>query len=142
MGDVQSIMSTPIVTVELDDTLFVVKDIFENVNFHHVLAVEDGVLKGVLSDRDLLKAISPYVGTVAETTRDIETLKKKVHQVMSRNPVCLKKEAEISDAVSIFKTYSFSCIPIVDDESRPIGIVTWRDIIGNNSTNKLCLKRF
>jgi hypothetical protein len=34
-------------------------------------------LSGVVSDRDLLRALSPYVGSAAETERDLATLNKR-----------------------------------------------------------------
>jgi len=55
------VMTTRLVTVELDDPLEVVKRIFDSVKFHHLLVVDTGKkLCGVISDRDLLRALSPY----------------------------------------------------------------------------------
>jgi len=39
--------------------------------------IESGKLIGVVSDRDLLKAISPNIGTMSETYRDEATLNKR-----------------------------------------------------------------
>ena len=126
---VREIMSQPVVTVEMDDSLKKVKEIFDNSRFHHLLVVESGKLFGVISDRDLLKAISPNIGTAAEINRDLATLKKKVHQIVTRNPVTLGPEAAISEAIEIFNAYSISCIPVIDDQRKPVGIVSWRDIL-------------
>lgn len=49
-------MSTNLVTVELDDKLALVKEVFEHSKFHHLLALEDSELLGVVSDRNLFKA--------------------------------------------------------------------------------------
>ena len=95
-------MSAKPVSVSPDDTLTVVKQIFDNVKFHHVLVVEKNILIGVLSDRDLFKALSPHIGTAAETARDLATLNKKVHQVMLRKPVTLQPEAKVMDAIQLF----------------------------------------
>jgi len=51
--------------------------------------VEEGRLHGVVSDRDLLRAISPFIGSVVETNRDLGTLNKRVHQIATRKPVTL-----------------------------------------------------
>jgi acetoin utilization protein AcuB len=126
---VQDIMSSQIATIELDDRLAVVKEIFDTANFHHLLVVEEGKLFGVVSDRDLLRALSPYVGSTVETERDLATLNKRVHQIMTRRPITLRKEAEIADAIRLFLAHRISCIPIVDEESVPIGIVSWRDVL-------------
>lgn len=125
---VTEIMSTEVVSVAMDDTLAVVKDIFDNASFHHILVVELGKLCGVISDRDLLKAISPNIDTVSETTKDSATLNKKAHQILTRQLITLTPSAGIYDAISVFNEYKISCIPIVDDENKPIGIISWRDV--------------
>jgi acetoin utilization protein AcuB len=126
---IERIMTSPVVTVTLDDTLRVVKHIFENAKFHHLLVVEKSKLYGVISDRDLLKFISPFIGTVQETVHDKFTLSKKVHQIMSRKPITLKPSANIYEAISLFNQYNISCIPIVNEADEPVGIVSWRDIL-------------
>lgn len=127
--NVKEIMSTSLVTVEMDDTLKVVKVIFDNVNIHHLLVVGDDKLFGVISDRDMLKALSPNIGTIVEMNRDTITLNKRVHQIMTSEPVTLTPNADISDAIEIFSNHDISCIPVVDNENRPVGIISWRDII-------------
>ena len=128
--DVGSIMTTRVVSVEMDDRLDVVKKIFDTLKFHHLLVLDDrGALKGVVSDRDLLKALSPYVGSVAENARDIATLNKRVHQIMSRNLITLQPRAPISEAVQLFLDHRISCIPITDVALKPVGILSWRDVL-------------
>src|SRR5271165_6263218 len=128
--DVRSIMTARVVTVEMDDRLDVVKQIFDTLKFHHLLVVDDHKkLIGVVSDRDLLKALSPYVGGAAETARDSATLNKRVHQIMSRNPLTLQPQAQVADAVQLFLNQRISCIPIVDLEFKPVGILSWRDVL-------------
>lgn len=126
---VEKIMSRTTVTVEMDDSLKVVKEIFDKVSFHHLLVVESGKLFGVVSDRDLLKAISPNIGTASETARDLASLNKRVHQILTRKPVTLPPNAGIHDAIKIFISHNISCIPVVDEENRPVGIISWRDIL-------------
>jgi acetoin utilization protein AcuB len=128
--NLRSIMTTRLVTVEFDDPLELVKQIFDSMKFHHLLVVDtDKKLCGVISDRDLLRALSPYVGTASETARDTATLKKRVHQIMTRQPITLEPEAAITDAVNLFLTHQVSCIPIVDKRFKPVGIVSWRDVL-------------
>jgi acetoin utilization protein AcuB len=124
------IMTRRIVTVELDDSLATVKQIFDSLRFHHLLVIgSDKKLCGVISDRDLLRAISPYAGTVSENARDMATLKKRAHQIMTRSPVTLSPDASVADAIQLFLGHRVSCIPIVDEGFRAVGIVSWRDIL-------------
>ena len=127
--NVEEIMSKSLITVKMDDKLKAVKVIFDNANIHHLLVVESGKLHGVITDRDLLKALSPNIGTSSETYRDTITLNKKVHQIMTSKTITLAPDAEVFDAIHIFNEYDVSCIPVVDDKDIPVGIISWRDII-------------
>jgi acetoin utilization protein AcuB len=124
------VMTTRLVTVEIDDPLEVVKEIFDSVKFHHLLVVDSATkLCGVISDRDLLRALSPYIGTASENARDTATLKKRVHQIMTRQPVTLPPDATVADAVKVFLEHRVSCIPVVGPGFKAVGIVSWRDVL-------------
>lgn len=126
---VNHIMSKNVVTVGMDDTLGKVKNIFSSNMFHHLLVVEDKQLYGIVSDRDLLKSLSPRIDTAAETIKDLAYLNKKVHQIMTRSPIVLNENAKVTEAIALFNQYKISCIPITDDDSIPVGILTWRDVM-------------
>jgi acetoin utilization protein AcuB len=127
---IHEIMTTRLVTVEEDDELESIKRIFDAVRFHHLLVIGSGKkLLGVISDRDLLRALSPYVGTPSENARDLATLRKHAHQIMSRQPITLTPDADVADASHLLLTHRVSCIPIVDPGFRPVGIVSWRDVL-------------
>jgi len=126
---VEKIMSKNVVTVEMDDTLGKVKDIFSDNMFHHLLVVENKKLFGVISDRDLFKSLSPKIDTAAETAKDLAFLHRKAHQIMSRNPIALNESATVKEAVEVFNQHKISCIPITDNNGIPVGILSWRDIM-------------
>lgn len=126
---IKSIMSAKLVTVEMDDTLSTIKEIFDNTNFHHLLVVEGAKLFGVISDRDLLKALHPNVDTPAATDKDLASLNKKAHQIMTRKPLSIHEEASIKEVVELFNNNTISCVPVVNSNNEPIGIISWRDIM-------------
>jgi len=133
---IKEIMSRSVVTVEMDDSLKTVKEIFDNTRFHHLLVVNSDKLFGVLSDRDLLKSISPNIGKITETTKDVASLNKRVHQIMTRKPVTLMENDTVYQAIEVFNQENISCIPIVDAAVQPIGILSWRDILMALSTKR------
>ena len=126
---IEKIMTKNVVTVKMDDTLGKVKEIFSNNMFHHLLVVEDKKLFGVISDRDLLKALSPSIDTPAETRQDLASLNRKAHQIMTRGPIALNENAQLNEAVELFNQHKISCIPIVNLDDLPVGILSWRDIM-------------
>jgi acetoin utilization protein AcuB len=126
---VQDIMTRSVISVGVEDSLATVKEIFANAGFHHLLVVEGDELIGVVSDRDLLKAMSPNIDTPLETPDDTLTLEKKVYQIMSTNLIVLTDDACVGDAVNTFNNHSISCIPVVNRQQKPVGIISWRDIL-------------
>ena len=125
---IKNMMTPRPVTVQMDDPIENVKGIFEKNGFHHILVLDKRRLVGIISDRDLLKCLSPYLDTEAEMSRDVATLEKRAHQIMTRTPITVTPEQNIYDAMELFLTYKLSSLPVVNEESRPVGILSWRDI--------------
>jgi len=48
---------------------------------------------------------------------------------MSRHLVTVTSEMSVEDAARSMLTNKVSCLPVVDAQSRPIGVVTWRDLV-------------
>lgn len=126
---VANIMSKRVVSVHMDDSLQSLRELFAATGFHHLVVVHDNELKGIISDRDLMKAISPFVDTISERMLDRATLDKKAHQIMTREVITLEPHDTIVTAIELFNSNKISCIPIVDDKNRPVGIVSWRDVM-------------
>lgn len=121
-------MSTRVVTIEMDDRLSVAKEIFENAPFHHLLVIEDDELQGVLSERDYLRALSPHVGNINETERDSETLQRRAHQVMSRNPVTIAPHKTLKEASRLMLEHDIGSLPVLK-RGEIVGIITWKDLL-------------
>ncbi len=128
--NVDRIMTRETTTIGMDDRIYRVKDLFEEHVFHHLLVVEKGQLVGVISDRDLLRNVSPFIGKLSERSEDAATLNRRVHQIMTRKPVTVSPETDVKDASRVMLEHRVSCLPVVKDDGRVAGIVTWRDLLG------------
>lgn len=127
--DLSSIMTRRVVTVEMDDSLRVINGIFTHSKFHHLLVVENRRLMGIISDRDVLKAMSPFLDTLAERSRDTATLERKAHQIMTRELVAGTREMNIAEAVQLMLQERVSCLPVLSGDGQVEGIVTWKDLL-------------
>ncbi len=127
---VSFVMTKKVFKVRMDDTIGTIHEILENANFHHLLVVEGNKLVGVISDRDVLKAVSPFIGTLSEHTHDLVTLNKKAHQIMNHKPITVFKYTSLQEAAGIMLDNNISCLPVVSSEGGIEGIVTWKDILG------------
>ena len=125
---IRDIMTTRVATVSLDDRLSVIKDIFEQAHFRHLLVLEEGELVGVISDRDLFRAISPYLDSEAEMNRDTETLTKRAHQIMSRQLITIASHLTVRDGVKLMLEKGVSCLPVLENGAL-VGIISWKDFL-------------
>lgn len=127
---VQDIMSAPPVTIGMDTTMSQVQEIFERRRFHHLIVQgDDGTCVGVVSDRDLLHTVSPFIGKMAERAADVDSLKRKAHQVMSRKLISVRPNTLLRSAARVMLDYNISCLPVVDHDRRCVGIVSIRDVV-------------
>lgn len=126
---IRDLMSKPVVHVAMDDSLQTVQRLFNAHRFHHLPVVDGGKLIGIVSDRDLLDALSPFVGRLSEREWDAATLKRRVHQIMTREVVTILPENSLRSGASRMLLMGVSCLPVVDERERCVGIITWRDIL-------------
>lgn len=129
MVTVEKIMSPRVLSVDMDVTLKEIREIFEHVRFHHILVLDNGRLAGVISDRDLLKAVSPYASTQSERPRDAATLRKRAHQIMTRKPISIGVDSSVLEAIRSFLDHKVSSLPVLNQDGSVAGILTWRDIL-------------
>ncbi len=76
---------------------------------------ENGILKGIVTNRDL---------------RFEKQLKRPISEVMtSKNVITTSEETSLSTAEDILQKNKIEKLPVVDSENRLIGLITFRDII-------------
>jgi acetoin utilization protein AcuB len=127
---VRDIMTTDVVTISMDETLLAAQSIFHERRFHHLIVVDNGRPTGVISDRDLLKNLSPFVGTrMAERSQDVETLKKRIHQFMTRQLIAIDPDAMVNEAARVMINHRVSCLPVIEAGGNLVGIITMRDLV-------------
>ena len=55
--------------------------------------------------------------------------------LMMENPVSIRENASVQDAIVLFTNKGFSAAPIIDDAGRPVGVVSCSDVIIHVRTN-------
>lgn len=126
---ISSIMTRGVVTVDMDDSLQTIREILNNFEFHHVPVVDDQKLIGIISDRDLLSELSPFLDTPSQEQRDFAILKKRAHQIMSRILITVNAETSIEKACNLLLENDISCLPVISPQDNVEGIITWKDIL-------------
>lgn len=86
-----------------------------------VLIVKDGKLAGILTERDVL------MKTVG-AGKDIA--KVKVEEIMTADPESFQPEDSVAFVLNAMSVGGYRHVPIVDEQDRPIAVVSVKDIIG------------
>jgi acetoin utilization protein AcuB len=125
---VDRIMSRDVVTVSPDTALMDIRKRLQEGGFNHMLVIEDGKLCGVISDRDVLKAVSPFLDTYSEKHRDVKTLSQPASEIMQRDPITVEPNTSIQEASQTLLDNRVSSLPVVVEEEL-VGIVTGKDML-------------
>jgi acetoin utilization protein AcuB len=128
---VSDIMSRDVVTIAPDTALMEIRKLLHERGFHHLLVTEDGNrLAGVISDRDVLRVVSPFLDTRTETPRDVHTLERPAREIMRADPIMTAPQTPVAEAARMFLDNDISSLPVVE-EGRLAGIVTTKDVLAH-----------
>ena len=121
---VADVMSFPLITIEAEVTIAQARDLLEQYHCHHLEVTNRGTPVAVVSDRDIIRSLSPFLGTIAEQPRDTYTMFRPVMQIATFHPVTVHRAASIYEAAATLLDRGISCLPVVGDDGTVIGIVT------------------
>ena len=110
-------MSSKVITIDVNDRISKVEQLFDAHNIHHLLVVEGGKLVGIISTDDLLKAYRS----------DGEKL-TKVSEIMTPNPMTIEQDDNLGLAADIILANRFHALPVMDGLEL-VGIITGHDLI-------------
>lgn len=127
----KDVMSTPVITVQVWEDFHVVYDKFTLHGIRHLPVVDDaGRLVGLVSQRHLYKLCSPRRKENGGWYYDNDMLDAFIlKQVMVGDPYVLRPHNTLEDAMKDMVRFKFGCIPIVDDNSKPVGMITRDNLI-------------
>ena len=126
---VKDIMTSDVISVDLNTSVEEVVQLFQKHGFHHIPVVDGPRLAGIISKLDLLdfyEDISHWIDN-KDQTRYMMT-HTTAAEVMTKNPVTLKVDDTIEYAAGIFKENYFHALPVVDGTDL-VGMITTYDII-------------
>lgn len=129
LAPVSTLMSTELITVAPEETLFHVKEIFDRHNIHHLPVVQDRKIVGILSKADFLHFVRGFARTTADRINEEAHLRSwKVEEVMVHGLAKVDQDEPIRTALEVFKTNRLHALPIVEGDIL-VGILTTYDII-------------
>ena len=130
---VEELMQKKVFTVEPDDLVDRVFFLIHYERIRHLPVVEDGRVVGIVSDRDLYKALGPRhrPRSVVQQKEGSElyVVPRKVKTIMHRGVETITANSRASKAASIMAEKRIGALPVVNEENKLIGIITGTDIL-------------
>lgn len=124
-------MSKNVITTTPDVSMMKVARIMKDNNIRRLPVVDkDGVLVGIVTDRDV-KDASPSKATTLEVHELYYLLSElKVKDIMTKNPKRAFYKDSIESIALMMRKHSFGGVPVVDEGNKVCGIITDTDIFG------------
>ena len=124
-------MSAPPVTVSTTTSAAEAKRILDGKKFRHLPVVDgDGLLAGIVSDRDLRSLWPSGLEEAGEGEKVLARLEETpLEQCMTRDPQYLTPESTLDDALYVMERLKFGALPVVDEGRRVVGIFAVPDLM-------------
>jgi CBS domain-containing protein len=114
----KEIMRVDVIDVEPAATLQEAAQAMKEGKISSVLVTEDGYLIGILTERDMVKAVAEGIDTEIVHVRDY----------MTSTPVAVNPDTTVEEGVQIMLEHGFRHLPVVDGERELKGVVSIRDL--------------
>ena len=129
---VEDLMTKKVFTVEPQDMIDRVFFLIHYEKVRHLPVVEKGKVIGIVSDRDLYKALGPKSNSnsiALEGTTELHVLPKKVAHIMHRGVITVQTDTYASKAASLMAENKIGALPVVDNKNKLVGILSATDIL-------------
>jgi len=120
---VKDVMSSPVLTVDLDKTAKNVADILRRKRRGSLIVTKNGKPVGIITDTDLIKNV---------VAKNLLPAKVKVKNIMSKPLVVISADSSILDATRKMKRNNIKRLPVMENK-KLAGIVSLSDIARNSS---------
>lgn len=95
----------------------------------HIPVVEDAVLVGIISDRDLRRP--RWAEQLDDWTAYYQVDENhSVADVMTRTPETVRASDDILKAVAIFREHRYGALPVLNKDGELAGILSAQDLLG------------
>jgi CBS domain-containing protein len=126
---ISRIMSHQPATVAPMSTVAAAERVMRERRCHHVPVVDDGRLVGMISARDLLKALVESSDEDTKMLKQAGLAARRVADVMQRKVVALVQSATLLDAAQALIDGGVHALPVVGPNHALVGIVTSTDVM-------------
>jgi CBS domain-containing protein len=126
---ISELMTTRVQTLDVGAKPSEARRVLSEQRVHHVPIVDDGVLVGIVSSRDLVRILRSTPAAGSESVDEVLDRSGDVGQVMSTELVTLRSDASVEDAIERIAAGAVHSVLVLDADRRLVGIVTDTDLL-------------
>lgn len=126
---ITNLMVTDVTTIQAGQPLSVARKTLSEGNFHHLPVLDGKTLVGVLSSHDMMRLSFEAFNTDERTMDHVLDEQFKLVDVMTTEPVTLTNKNTVRDAVERLSEGKIHSLPVINEGSELVGIVTSTDLI-------------
>jgi CBS domain-containing protein len=114
------------IRITVNDTVLTAAKVLVQNNIGLLVVTEagpEGKLAGVISERDVIKLVASG-----------RTLDVSVNAVCTKNVVTVRGDSDVAEVAKAMNKHGIRHVVVVDDRSKPVGVVSMRDLVGERAT--------
>ena len=121
-------MSKQVITIDADDSMNDAIHLLKKHDINMLPVMKKGKLVGIVTDRDLKRASASDAITL-EIHEILYLISKiKVEEIMTKDPITVPEDYTIEEAAEILLKHKISGMPVIDQYSDIVGIITQNDV--------------
>ena len=125
---VRHVMSLPPTTVEPSTLLLDAALTLRAAAIRHLLVVENGLLVGLLTDRDIQRCAPSRLIPISEEGYNRVFEGTTIERIMTREPLSVEPDMPLSAAIALMQQSRYGCLPVVEN-AAVVGILTRSDLV-------------
>jgi acetoin utilization protein AcuB len=128
---VEELMTSKVFTVEQQDLIDRAFFLIHYEKIRHLPVVKKGKVVGIVSDRDLYKALGPKNNSnaIEAGATELHVIPKKIQNIMRRGVLTVNPDTYASEAAAIMADNKVGALPVVNKDNKLVGILSATDVL-------------
>jgi len=122
---ISQIITRPLMTIASNKSVLDAAKLMveRNIGLLVVCDEDNSKLAGVISERDIMRVVASG-----------RSLDVPVGQVSTKHTVTVRGSSDVAEAAKAMNKNKIRHVVVVDDQDKPIGVVSMRDLVGERAT--------
>lgn len=125
---VHKVMSRDIIAANPKNKFSQIFQFFAERNINHIPVCEDGVVKGIISNKDMMRQVYKYI--VVDKNTDLKQLDEQllVTDIMTKDIITVDANKTLYDVRELFYKVPWNCLPVTFND-KLVGMITPKDFV-------------